>query len=195
MDDHLRTSVAGVLSLGDANGGPQFTYISLDDFRVVRDRDTRGLIKIVVDAETDLVLGATVFCVDSQEIINLVALAMRHDVTATELRDAIYTHPSSTEALNEVLGELHAAADQPQLEWPAIPRRRASSAHPIWGAGTTPPGNVRRDQLSGIRHRGGRRSRGAPVTRDAPPTRVLEVSARGPCRRCRRARCRCRRGR
>ena len=31
------------------------------------------------------------------------ALAMRHNVTATELRDMIYTHPSATEALNEVL--------------------------------------------------------------------------------------------
>ena len=47
--------------------------------------DTRGMVKVVVDAATDLVLGATIFCVDSQEIINLVALAMRHAVTgATE---------------------------------------------------------------------------------------------------------------
>ena len=51
-------------------------------------------------------LGATLFCVDSQELINLVALAMRAGVTADELRDGIWTHPSSTEALNEVLGEL-----------------------------------------------------------------------------------------
>lgn len=51
-------------------------------------------------------LGATLFCVDSQELINLVALAMRAGVTADELRDGIWTHPSSTEALNGVLGEL-----------------------------------------------------------------------------------------
>lgn len=44
--------------------------------------------------------------VHSQEVINTVALAMRRDVTATELRDTIYTHPSATEALNEVLGVL-----------------------------------------------------------------------------------------
>ena len=37
--------------------------------------DTRGMVKVVVDAATDLVLGATIFCVDSHEIINLVALA------------------------------------------------------------------------------------------------------------------------
>jgi len=165
VDEHLRTTADGVWALGDVHGGPQFTYVSLDDFRIVRDQlvadgvrtttdrravptttfitpplstvgltekearderskikvaskrvetiaamprarivgDTRGVIKVVVDAATDLVLGATVFCVDSQEIINLVALAMRHDITATELRDSIYTHPSSTEALNEVL--------------------------------------------------------------------------------------------
>jgi pyruvate/2-oxoglutarate dehydrogenase complex dihydrolipoamide dehydrogenase (E3) component len=168
VDERLRTSVQGIWAVGDVNGGPQFTYVSLDDNRIVRDQlagagtrttadrtavpttifitpplarvglsekdardaghsikvarknidsiaamprarivgDTRGLIKVVVDAETDLVLGATVFCIDSQEIVNLVALAMRHAVTASELRDAIYTHPSSTEALNEVLGTM-----------------------------------------------------------------------------------------
>lgn len=68
--------------------------------------DPRGLVKIVVDAETDLVLGARLFHVDAQEVVNLVALAMRTGTTATQLRDGIWTHPSSTEALNEVLGAL-----------------------------------------------------------------------------------------
>ena len=40
-------------------------------------------------------------------MINLVALAMRNRITATALRNGIWTHPSTTEALNEVLGELH----------------------------------------------------------------------------------------
>jgi pyruvate/2-oxoglutarate dehydrogenase complex dihydrolipoamide dehydrogenase (E3) component len=62
--------------------------------------------KFVVDAATDKVLGAALLNVDSQELINVVALAMRHGVTATELRDAIYTHPSTTEGFNEVLGTL-----------------------------------------------------------------------------------------
>lgn len=59
--------------------------------------------KFVLDTATDRVLGAALFGVDSQELVNTVALAMRHGVTASELRDAIYTHPSSTEAFNEVL--------------------------------------------------------------------------------------------
>jgi pyruvate/2-oxoglutarate dehydrogenase complex dihydrolipoamide dehydrogenase (E3) component len=172
VDDRLRTSASGIFAVGDVNGGPQFTYISLDDFRVVlsqlagdgvrttadrvavpntvfltpplarvgmseRDAresgrrvlvaaknvrdiaamprpkivgDTHGLIKVIVDADTDLVLGATVFSIDAQEVINLLALAMRAGVTASELRDGIWTHPSSTEALNEVLGELRPLA-------------------------------------------------------------------------------------
>lgn len=65
--------------------------------------ETHGLIKFCVDPETDLVLGAALHTVDAQELINLVALAMRAGVTASELRDGIWTHPSSTEALNEVL--------------------------------------------------------------------------------------------
>ncbi|MBK0332433.1 FAD-dependent oxidoreductase [Brachybacterium sp. MASK1Z-5] len=68
--------------------------------------DARGVIKVVVDAQSDLVLGARLFHVDSQEVVNLVALAMRAGITATQLRDGIWTHPSSTEALNEVLGRL-----------------------------------------------------------------------------------------
>jgi pyruvate/2-oxoglutarate dehydrogenase complex dihydrolipoamide dehydrogenase (E3) component len=59
-----------------------------------------------VDAQSDLVLGATIFSIDAQEVINLIALAMRAGVTASQLRDGIWTHPSSTEALNEVLGAL-----------------------------------------------------------------------------------------
>lgn len=166
VDEHLRTSRPHIFALGDVNGGPQFTYISLDDSRVVADQllgsgtrttadreavpytlfttpplsrvgmtereargnghdvrvaakpvaqiaamprakivgETRGLMKFVIDAATDRVLGAALLSVDSQELINTVALAMRHGVTAGELRDTVYTHPSSTEAFNEVLG-------------------------------------------------------------------------------------------
>lgn len=168
VDDRLRASVPGVFAVGDVNGGPQFTYISLDDHRIVLDQlagdgrrstadrvavpntifltpplarvgmsetdarangrdvlvaskrvadiaamsrpkivgETHGLIKVLVDPDTDLILGATVFSIDAQEVINLVALAMRAGVTASTLRDGIWMHPSSTEALNEVLAGL-----------------------------------------------------------------------------------------
>lgn len=169
-DEYLRTTADGVFALGDVNGGPQFTYVSLDDNRIVADQlfgpgtrstsdrvaipytlyltpplsrvglteaeardegyevavaakqvadiaaaprakidgDPRGIVKLVVDASTDQVLGAALMHVHSEEVINLVAQAMRHGITAQSMRDAIYTHPSMSEALNEVLGGLRA---------------------------------------------------------------------------------------
>ena len=62
--------------------------------------------KFVLDAETDEILGAALLSIDAQELINVVALAMRHGLTASDLRDAIYTHPSSTEAFNDVLATI-----------------------------------------------------------------------------------------
>jgi pyruvate/2-oxoglutarate dehydrogenase complex dihydrolipoamide dehydrogenase (E3) component len=35
--DYLETSVPGIYALGDVKGGPAFTHISYDDFRIVRD--------------------------------------------------------------------------------------------------------------------------------------------------------------
>lgn len=35
VDEHCQTNVPGVFAVGDVNGGLQFTYVSLDDFRVV----------------------------------------------------------------------------------------------------------------------------------------------------------------
>jgi pyruvate/2-oxoglutarate dehydrogenase complex dihydrolipoamide dehydrogenase (E3) component len=36
VDDRLETTAAGVYALGDIKGGPAFTHISYDDFRIVR---------------------------------------------------------------------------------------------------------------------------------------------------------------
>lgn len=38
VDDHLQTTVPNIWAIGDVKGGLQFTYISLDDFRIIKDQ-------------------------------------------------------------------------------------------------------------------------------------------------------------
>ncbi|MEJ4096942.1 dihydrolipoyl dehydrogenase family protein [Corynebacterium bovis] len=64
----------------------------------------RGRAKILVDREDDRILGATLYCVDSQELINLVTTAMVHGIPASAVGSGIYTHPSSSEVFNALLG-------------------------------------------------------------------------------------------
>ena len=42
VNERLETSVAGVYALGDVKGGPAFTHISYDDYRIIRDNLLRG---------------------------------------------------------------------------------------------------------------------------------------------------------
>jgi pyruvate/2-oxoglutarate dehydrogenase complex dihydrolipoamide dehydrogenase (E3) component len=37
INERLETNISGIYALGDVNGGPQFTHISYDDFRIIRD--------------------------------------------------------------------------------------------------------------------------------------------------------------
>lgn len=48
VNRRLETNVPGVYALGDVNGGPQFTHISYDDFRIIRTNFLQG-----GDASTD----------------------------------------------------------------------------------------------------------------------------------------------
>ncbi len=42
VDDRLQTNVPGIYALGDVNGGPAFTHISYDDYRIIRNNLLRG---------------------------------------------------------------------------------------------------------------------------------------------------------
>ena len=42
VNSRLETNVRGVYALGDVHGGPQFTHLSYDDFRIVRDALLHG---------------------------------------------------------------------------------------------------------------------------------------------------------
>lgn len=161
VDDRLRTSADQVWALGDVKGGPQFTYVSLDDFRIVKDqlfgagkrkvsdrqilptsvfitpplsavglnekaaqkagvdyqlfklpvaaipkakvaKDSRGLFKALVDPASGQILGASLYGLESHELINQIALAMKAKLPYSFLRDQIYTHPTMSEAFNDL---------------------------------------------------------------------------------------------
>ncbi len=147
--------------MGDVTGGLQFTYISLDDYRIVASKilgdgsytlDKRGavpysvflnppfsrvgmsekeaveagyhvktaklpaaaipkaqvleqpdgLLKAVLDADTNKILGAHLFCEESHELINLIKVAMDAGLDYTVLKNMIFTHPTMGEALNDL---------------------------------------------------------------------------------------------
>lgn len=60
-----------------------------------RVREPVGLYKTVVDAGSDQVLGAHLLGVHAEEVINVFALAVRHGLTAADLRHIIYAYPTS----------------------------------------------------------------------------------------------------
>ena len=162
VDEYLKTTNPNIRAVGDVKGGLQFTYISLDDYRIVREdlfgdkerrtgdrnpvsysvfidpplsriglneeearrqnRDiivkklpvmaipraktlgeTDGLLKAIIDKNTGKILGCVLFAPDSGEVINTVAVAMKTGQDYTFLRDFIFTHPSMSEALNDLV--------------------------------------------------------------------------------------------
>jgi len=61
--------------------------------------ETRGFMKALIEANSDLILGFTVFGVEAGEIMASVQVAMIAGLPYTALRDAIFTHPTMLEGL------------------------------------------------------------------------------------------------
>lgn len=58
--------------------------------------------KVVVDAETDLILGCAILGSEGGEIMAMIQIAMLGGVRASALRDAVFAHPTLAESLNSV---------------------------------------------------------------------------------------------
>ncbi|MFF0675672.1 hypothiocyanous acid reductase MerA [Staphylococcus xylosus] len=161
VNEYLQTDASNVYALGDVKGGMQFTYISLDDFRIVKEQlfgegkrstenrgavpytvfidpplarvgltgkeakeqgyniiesaipvnsiprhkinnDGRGLFKAVVNKDNEEILGASLYGLQSEEIINLIKLAIDQKLSYKVLKDNIYTHPTMVESFNDL---------------------------------------------------------------------------------------------
>lgn len=61
--------------------------------------DTRGLVKLVADAETREVLGASMVGANAAEVIHEAAMALRFHATLDDLIDQLHIYPTMAEAL------------------------------------------------------------------------------------------------
>ena len=158
VDEYLETSVPGVYAMGDVKGGPAFTHVSYDDYRILhanlitherastRDRivpytvfidpqlgragmterearaqgrairvaklpmtaviraletgETRGFMKVIVDADSGQILGCAILGTEGGEIMTMIQVAMLGKLTYTAMADAIFAHPLLAEGLN-----------------------------------------------------------------------------------------------
>lgn len=164
VNERLETTADNVYAMGDCNGGPLFTHVSWDDYRILlanvlhgADRstagrlvpytlfidpelgrvglteeqavaqgydvqvatlpagkvprantagETKGLLKAVVDRQSQQILGCSLFCHEAGEVMSVVQMAILGKVPYPQVRDTIFTHPTMAESLNLLFAAL-----------------------------------------------------------------------------------------
>lgn len=92
--------------------GIEYRLVKMPMAAVLRTRtlsEPRGFIKMLLDAESDRILGITVFGAEASETMATVQTAMLGELPFTVLRDAIFTHPTTAEGLTVLLADIPAA--------------------------------------------------------------------------------------
>jgi pyruvate/2-oxoglutarate dehydrogenase complex dihydrolipoamide dehydrogenase (E3) component len=74
--------------------------------RAIEKGETRGFMKVVVDAETKRILGAAMLGVGGDEAVHCVTDVMYAGAPYTVLRAAVHIHPTVAELIPTLLGEL-----------------------------------------------------------------------------------------
>lgn len=74
--------------------------------RAIEVGETRGLMKAVVDADTNQILGCAVLGIEGGEIMAMFEIAMMGKLPYTALRDGIFAHPTLAEAMNNLFSKL-----------------------------------------------------------------------------------------
>ena len=167
VNDKLETSVEGVYAIGDVKGGPAFTHISYDDFRILKHNllspqakqpltttsrlvpytvfidpqlgrigltetearhqnihirvakmpmawvaralamdESRGLMKVIVEADGDQILGCAILGVEGGEVMSMLQIAMMGRLPWWRLRNGVFAHPLLAEGLNNLFAGL-----------------------------------------------------------------------------------------
>jgi pyruvate/2-oxoglutarate dehydrogenase complex dihydrolipoamide dehydrogenase (E3) component len=71
--------------------------------------ETKGFAKLLVDAETDLILGVSILGVGGDEIINMFASIMHSEIPCREYRKVVLVHPTVSELMPWTLDGLSEA--------------------------------------------------------------------------------------
>jgi pyruvate/2-oxoglutarate dehydrogenase complex dihydrolipoamide dehydrogenase (E3) component len=74
--------------------------------RAVEKGETQGLMKVVVDARSDLIMGASILGVGADEAIHSIIDVMAAKVPYTTLQNTVHIHPTVAELIPTILGEL-----------------------------------------------------------------------------------------
>lgn len=71
--------------------------------------ESEGIIKVIVDANSNKILGVHMFCINATDMISEAVVAMNLEATAKEVTNTIHPHPTVSEAIHEAF---HAAVDK-----------------------------------------------------------------------------------
>ena len=96
--------------------------------------ETQGFMKILIDAETDRILGAAILGIGGDEIIHSVLDVMYADEPYTVIQRAMHIHPTVTELIPTMLGSL-----EPLQYASSAPRSSSHSLHAATMAGARLP--------------------------------------------------------
>lgn len=77
--------------------------------RAVERDETTGFIKVLVDAQTKRILGASILGIEGDEAIHCITTAMYAKAPYTVLTHAVHIHPTVAELIPTVLGDLKPA--------------------------------------------------------------------------------------
>jgi pyruvate/2-oxoglutarate dehydrogenase complex dihydrolipoamide dehydrogenase (E3) component len=77
--------------------------------RAVEKGETLGFMKIVVDADSRRILGAAILGTGGDEAVHCITATMYADAPYTTLQRSVMIHPTVSELIPTVLGELDAA--------------------------------------------------------------------------------------
>jgi pyruvate/2-oxoglutarate dehydrogenase complex dihydrolipoamide dehydrogenase (E3) component len=71
--------------------------------------ETHGFMKVIVNAKTDRILGAAILGLSGDEAIHCIVDVMSADLPYTAIQRTMHIHPTVSELIPTVFGELRAA--------------------------------------------------------------------------------------